>query len=106
MAEKTTKKEISIDKNTRYRVIVFRSNKEIYAQIIDKSSGNIIVSFSSLALKDKKSPQEKAKIVGQKLAALALEKKIEKIVFDRGSYKYHGRVKALAEGLREGKLAF
>ncbi len=97
------------------RLCVFRSNKHIYAQIIDDEKGHILVSASDLELKNKKNsevPKElKAKVavaymVGQLIAQRAGEKKIKKIVFDRGGYKYHGRVKALAEGARSGGLDF
>lgn len=90
------------------RVSVFRSLKQIYAQIIDDSSHGTLASASSLALKkdvkgDKKSV---AKKVGMELAKIALEKGITEVFFDRGSCKYHGRVRAVAEGLREGGLKF
>ena len=97
------------------RLCVFRSNKHVYAQIIDDEKGHIFVSASDLELKNKKNsrvPKElKAKVavaymVGQLIAQRAGEKKIKKIVFDRGGYKYHGRVKALAEGARSGGLDF
>jgi len=97
------------------RLCVFRSNKHVYAQIIDDEKGHIFVSASDLELKNKKNsrvPKElKAKVavaymVGQLVAQKANEKKIKKVVFDRGGYKYHGRVKALAEGARSGGLDF
>jgi len=89
------------------RVAVFRSLNHIYAQIIDDSIGSTIVSFSSLNLKEKKADKKAiAKEVGLQLGKLALGKSLEKVFFDRGRYLYHGRVKALAEGLREGGLKF
>lgn len=89
------------------RVAVFRSLNHIYAQIIDDSVGSTIVSFSSLNLKEKKADKKTiAKEVGLQLGKLALGKSLEKVFFDRGRYLYHGRVKALAEGLREGGLKF
>ena len=92
----------------RPRLCVFRSNKHIYAQLINDETGHVLVSFSDLKLKTGKKlkKMEKAKQVGIGLAKKALEKKIEKVVFDRGGYRYHGRVKALAEGAREGGLVF
>jgi large subunit ribosomal protein L18 len=91
------------------RLAVYRSNKQIYAQIIDDEAGQTLASCSS-QLKDLNlqplSRTEQSKEVGKKLASIAKEKGIEKVVFDRGGYKYHGRVKALAEGAREGGLNF
>src|SRR3989338_6248607 len=83
------------------RLTVFRSNKYIYAQIIDDKSGKSIV-FAS----EKEIDTEKAAILGRILAQKAKKKKIDKVIFDKGSYKYHGRIKALAEGAREGGLVF
>lgn len=87
------------------RVSVFRSSKNVYAQLIDDKEHNTIVSCSSLEMKeltgDKK---QKAKAVGLELAKRILDKGIKKVCFDRGSFLYHGRVKSLAEGLREGGL--
>jgi len=90
---------------TRPRLTVFRSNQQIYAQIIDDSKGTTLVSVSSKQItKPPKTKLAVAKIVGQNLAVLAKKKKISQVVFDRGSYRYHGRVKALAEGAREKGL--
>lgn len=94
---------------TSPRLSVFRSNAEIYAQIIDDASGKTIVTASS---KDKDlantkgSKSELSKVVGKTIAEKAKAKGIETIVFDRSGYLYHGRVKALAEGAREGGLKF
>ena len=101
-----TKKTIKIDPNTRYRVSVFRSNKGMSAQVIDDVNGHTIASAYSVKIKEKKSPSEIATLVGEALGKEALSLKINKIVFDRGSYRYHGRVKALAEGLRKAGLTF
>lgn len=93
----------------RLRLTVFRSNKYIYAQIIDDEKGHTLVSASDLGdLKktDKLDRIKRAKEVGKILAKRALEKKIVYVWFDKGDYKYHGRVKALAEGAREGGLKF
>jgi len=87
------------------RVSVFRSLKYIYAQIIDDIQQKTLVSCSSLELKDAKGNKtETAKNVGLELAKRAKSAGIEKVVFDRGRYLYHGRVQSLAEGLREGGL--
>lgn len=91
----------------RPRLTVFRSNRGIYAQVIDDLEGKTMISASSLEVKEaglKKS--ELAGKVGELLAAKAKEKKIGKVVFDRGSYLYHGRVKAFAEGVRKGGIEF
>jgi len=90
----------------RLRVSVTRSNLAIYAQIINDETGKTIVAVSSKEIKENKKPVEKALLSGKLLAKKAKEKKIEKIVFDRNGYQYHGRVKALAEGMREGGLSF
>lgn len=91
----------------RPRLVVFRSNKNIEAQIIDDVKGVTLVSASSVQLKlENGGNVEGAKVVGAKLAELAKAKKIENVVFDRGGYIYHGRVAALAEAAREGGLKF
>jgi len=87
------------------RLSVFRSNTAIYAQLINDEKGEILASSSSLKLKTGKNT-ETAKRVGMEIAKLAKEKKISKCVFDRSGYLYHGRVKALADGAREGGLQF
>ena len=91
------------------RLCVFRSNTEIYAQIIDDETRNTLVSASSLEkdLKIKNGGNvEAAKVVGKSIAEKAKKAKITKVVFDRGGYLYHGRVKALAEAARENGLEF
>lgn len=91
------------------RLSVFRSNKQIYAQLINDDKGSTVVAASSRekALTEKKLPKsEMAKEVGKLLAEKARGAGIEKIVFDRNGYLYHGRVKSLAEGAREGGLNF
>jgi len=111
------------------RLCVFRSVKHIYARLIDDEEGRTILSSSDLELKKPKIKNQELKIqienkeierskkiligktalayeVGKLIAEKARQKKIEKVVFDRGGYKYHGRVKALAEGAREGGLKF
>ena len=91
------------------RVSVFRSNKHIFAQIIDDSSKKTLVSSAVKSTKKgtiKGNKTEKASVIGEALAKKAQETGINKVVFDAGGYKYHGRVKALAEGLRKGGLKF
>ncbi len=93
----------------RPRLSVYRSNKDIYAQIIDDSRGTTICAASSrekdiAALKETK--VSVALIVGKKIAEKALSAGVSAVVFDRGGYLYHGRVKSLAEGAREGGLKF
>jgi len=91
----------------RPRLVVFRSNKHIYAQIINDQAGQTLASFSSLTLEEpSKLNKETAELVGQKIAERALEKNIKSVVFDRNGYLYHGRVKALADGARKGGLKF
>ncbi|MBE0428934.1 MAG: 50S ribosomal protein L18 [Thermoleophilia bacterium] len=91
----------------RPRLTVFRSNRGIFAQVIDDLEGKTMVSASSREVKDAGLDKSKmAEKVGEILAGRAKEKNIEKIVFDRGGYLYHGRVKALAEGVRKGGLDF
>ena len=96
--------------NDRFRLSISRSSKNISAQIIDDSKNITLISASSVE-KDFKSESkvnksELSKLVAQKLAKKALEKKITKIFFDRGLYKYHGRVKIFAETLRENGMKF
>jgi large subunit ribosomal protein L18 len=86
---------------------VYRSNKQIYVQLIDDSTGNTLLSASSSVEADAKGNKiEQAKKVGTQIAAKAKEAGIETVVFDRNGYLYHGRVKALAEAAREGGLKF
>jgi len=94
-------------KAVRPRLCVFRSANHIYAQLIDDEKGKIIVSVNdSPSAKGQKGKIDKAKEVGKLIARKAIEKKINKVIFDRGGYKYHGRIKALAEGAREEGLKF
>ncbi len=89
----------------KVRVSVFRSLNHIYAQVIDDATQKTIVASSSLKIaKNKLDKKAVAKLVGIDLAKKVLEANIENICFDRGQYLYHGRVKSLAEGLREGGL--
>jgi len=86
------------------RLYVFRSLKHIYAQIIDDDANRVLIGVRDHGIKGKKI--EIASKVGELIAKKALEKKITKVVFDRAGYKYHGRVKALAEGARKVGLKF
>ena len=90
------------------RLCVFRSESNIYAQVIDDVNGNTLVSASSVKkdFEGNGGNCEAAKKIGAAIAERALQKGIEEVVFDRGGYIYHGRVKALAEGAREGGLKF
>jgi large subunit ribosomal protein L18 len=88
------------------RLSVFRANQHIYAQLIDDLSGKTLAAASSLEIKSKVKKAEIATEVGKLLAGKAKEKSISAVVFDRGGFAYHGRVKALAEGAREGGLKF
>ncbi|WP_298067647.1 50S ribosomal protein L18 [uncultured Mailhella sp.] len=94
----------------RPRLVVYRSNLHIYAQIVDDTTGTTLAAASTLALSrgGEKASCNKAgaQSVGREIARLALEKDIHKVVFDRNGYLYHGRIKAVAEGAREGGLEF
>jgi large subunit ribosomal protein L18 len=95
----------------RPRLSVYRSNENIYAQIIDDTTSNTLVSCSTLDRDIKLDARngrtcDASRLMGQKLAKLSLRQNITKIVFDRGPYLYHGRVKALADGARAGGLNF
>jgi large subunit ribosomal protein L18 len=90
----------------RPRLTVFRSNSQIYAQVIDDTKGATLASASSLAIKDKMTKTEKAAQVGKAIAEAAKKAGVESVVFDRNGYLYHGRVKQLADAAREGGLKF
>lgn len=93
---------------TRPRLSVFRSNANMYAQIIDDATGKTLVSASTLekAFSGAKGNKDAAKAIGKTIAERALAAGIKDVAFDRGDYKFHGRVAALAEGAREGGLQF
>ena len=98
-------------KSGRARLTVFRSSKHIYAQVIDDSKGQTLASASSLEKAQRESSKtganiSAAKVVGKLIAERATEKGVKDVVFDRGGYLYHGRVKALADAAREGGLNF
>lgn len=94
--------------NERPRLSVFRSNKDIYVQLIDDANGKTLASASSLksSAAQKVNKIEQAAIVGKEIAEKASGAGISNVVFDRGGYLYHGRVKSLAEAAREGGLKF
>jgi len=96
-------------RSNRPRLSVYRSNKHIYGQIIDDSTGTILAGVSSSNIKSKDGDKGKIDVsfkTGETLAVKAKEKNIDEVVFDRSGYKYHGRVKALAEGARKSGLKF
>jgi large subunit ribosomal protein L18 len=103
------RRELRRNSGERPRLCVFRSSKHIYAQIIDDARGHTMAAASSLE-KDLKSQlktgadKAAAAAVGKLLAERALKAGVDKVVFDRGAYRYHGRIKALADGAREGGL--
>jgi|SRR5436190_15500339 len=89
------------------RLSVFRSNNAVYAQLIDDIAGKTLIGVSEKHIDQKKGNKtEKAKALGMVLAIKAKAEKIGQVIFDKGSYKYHGRIKAVAEGVREGGLKF
>ena len=105
------RRAIAANAGGRPRLSVFRSSKQIYAQIIDDEKGHTLAAASTLekAVREQLktgATVEAAKLVGKELAERARKAGVAKVVFDRGSYMYHGRVKALAEGAREGGLDF
>ena len=117
MISKVSRNDVRVERHKRVRtkivgthdvprVCVFRSNTNIYAQIINDEEGITLVSASSLENKGKGSNVEAAKLVGESLAKKAKKAGITKVVFDRGGYLYHGRVKALADAMRDGGLEF
>jgi large subunit ribosomal protein L18 len=102
---------LAVAAHGRKRLSVFRSSKHIYAQVIDDEAGATLVSASSIEKPTRGNLKtganlEAAKTVGKLIAERAQEKGIKDVVFDRGSYLYHGRIKALAEAAREGGLSF
>ena len=105
-AKKIRRKLKSVNSD-RLRLTVFRSSRNISAQIVDDKNGKTLVSASSI--KEQKTNKKKAElsiIVAETLAKKALENKITKVYFDRGSYRYHGRIKIFADALRKGGLEF
>ena len=90
----------------RPRLTVFRSNSQIYAQVIDDTKGVTLASASSLGIKDKMTKSEKAALVGKAIAEAAKKAGVNEVVFDRSGYLYHGRVQSLADAAREAGLQF
>jgi large subunit ribosomal protein L18 len=88
------------------RLCIFRSLRYIYAQVIDDKNGKILVSVDSRKIKGAKNTMETAGKIGEEIAKLAIAKKIDKVVFDKRSYKYHGKVKVFAQGARKEGLVF
>ncbi len=101
---KRVRKVVAGDKG-RPRLSVLKSTQPIYAQIIDATKSKTLVSVSDLKY-DSAPKIEKARLVGENIAKAAISSKVKKVVFDRGGFKYHGRVAALAEGARKGGLEF
>ncbi|MFL6822296.1 MAG: 50S ribosomal protein L18 [Xanthobacteraceae bacterium] len=117
VADRTLRRTAKVRRNVRRaagkraRLSVFRSSKHIYAQVIDDADGRTLASASSLEKEMRESLKtganiEAAKTVGKRLAERAVAKGVKEVVFDRGGYLYHGRVKALADAAREGGLDF
>lgn len=102
---RTRRKIVKQTLNGMPRLSVFRSSKHIYAQIVDDVQGRTLAAASTVDL-DKTGKVDTAREVGKKIAEKAKEAKVEAVVFDRGPLSYHGQVKALAEGAREGGLKF
>ena len=107
----TVRRAIKLAAGARLRLTVFRSSKHIYAQVIDDTKGLTIASASSLEKPMRESlktgaNKDAAKVVGITVAERALQKGVKEVVFDRGGYLYHGRIKALADAAREGGLKF
>lgn len=92
--------------NNKPRLIVFKSVRYNYVQLFDDNTGKVIVASSDIKDNSKANKVEKAKAVGAEIAKKALEKNITEVAFDRNGYKYHGRIKALADGAREAGLKF
>lgn len=105
---RTLRVRSSIKTSGRPRLSIYRSNKHIWAQIIDDASHKTLVSVNTKAMKAKKGDTKtmRSTALGSEIARLALAKKITKIVFDRGAYKYHGRVKAVADAARAQGMEF
>jgi len=97
---------------TKSRLVVYRSNKHIFAQIVDDNNHSTLVAASSIdkeieeSIKSAESKMKQSEIVGEASASKAIESKITEVIFDRNGYKYHGRVKAFADAARKGGLTF
>jgi large subunit ribosomal protein L18 len=106
MTENKKKIKLVINPDERYRASIFRSNKSISVQIVDDKVGNTLTFAATSEIKERKKPTELAFLAGKLLAEKAKKMNLQKICFDRGKYRYHGRVKAIAEGMRDGGLIF
>ena len=98
--------KMAVTKTDKPRLSVFRSHRHIYVQIIDDKLGKTLVAGSSMEIKEKAKKAEKATALGKRIAEKALSAGIKSVFFDRGHYRYHGRVKAIAEGARSAGLKF
>ena len=96
----------SISKLKRSRVLVFRSNQSIYCQLFDIDNKKVILSASTLGNKEKLTPAKKARMLGKQFSEELKKHKVDRIIFDRNKYAYHGQIKEVAEGLREGGIKF
>ncbi|UCG71213.1 MAG: 50S ribosomal protein L18 [Thermoplasmata archaeon] len=110
MRHKRVRKKVKGD-NDRPRLTVFKSSRHMYAQVIDDENSKTLTGISTLSPKFREKQQggghiAAARIIGELIAKEALNKGIKKVIFDRGGYPFHGRVKALAESAREGGLEF
>jgi len=109
---KRTRKKHMFGSPSKPRLVVYRSIKYVYGQIIDDANHKVLVATSNLSklvaadVKKAKTKTEASHLIGKKLAEVAVKQKIEQVVFDRNGYIYHGRVKAFADGAREGGLKF
>ncbi len=101
-----TRTRLKAASNGRPRLSVFRSSKNIYAQVIDDAQGVTLAAASTLEADDKGADKDAAAKVGKLIAERAIEKGVSEVVFDRGGYIYHGRIKALADAAREAGLNF
>lgn len=111
MKEELKKKHLKIrgkifGTKDRPRLYVFRSNQHTYASLINDTKGNTLASVNDTLVREKGTKQELAEKIGELIAKKALESGVKKVVFDRGSRIYHGRIKAVAEGARKGGLEF
>lgn len=102
---KRVREKIGKGTEIRPRLTVFRSSMHIYAQLVNDSTHKTLAGVSSREQKEKENKTDQAKKVGIMLAEKAKKLNIKEVIFDRGMYRYHGRVKALAEGVREGGLS-
>ena len=105
---RAAKTRIRISQQEKPRLTVFKSSQNLYAQVFDSTGSTVLASVSTNEKEDKMASNNisSAKAIGQKIAERAIEAGIKKVVFDRSGYKYHGRIKAIAESAREAGLEF